>query len=762
MAEAKKTPSANDGDHQPGQLEDTRGGEIFILDDLPTERDGLDFMPYVQALVDVCTTASTPLTIGVFGTWGSGKTSLLKMVQKNLPPEYTLAWFDAWKYDKEETLWRAFLLTVLLAVEDRIGETEEIKALKTMLYRGLDLEKVGGVTIDLARLGAVAAQGAVQIGLSFIPPLAQLAKFVEELQKSAAQTLTGDSVDAIRRERTRIHIEQIRSLEQFQGKFRDLIESCVAPRRLVVFIDDLDRCLPEKAIEVLEAIKLFVDVPHCVFLLGLDHEVIARGVEMRYKDFQAAENGSKAQIIDGGRYLEKIIQLPFTIPPVERGDMEEFIQGLTTAWPHPACPLVFARGLGNNPRQIKRTVNVFLMLWRLAYLRENKLQGQVKPVRLAKVVTIQAIAPELYRLLTDQPGLLRDIELYYRQEAASRAAGIGEGRGAADAGKAQEAVRQQLPEALLRLVAETPAVGEMLTMHPQDDGQGELGFSGLKPDELRLYFTLTRRAEAPQSAPQAASRQVFEPALVRIPSGEFWMGSTPEQLRQAGVEPDHAKAEQPQHRVMLGEYFIGKYPVTCREYQVFVQDSGRSAPQGWSGDQFPPERGDHPVTNVSWEDAQAYCAWLKAKTGREYRLPTEAEWEKAARGSDGRMFPWGDSFDKEKANVGGFVGGTTPVGQYSPQGDSPYGCADMAGNVWEWCLDWYGEDEYARRFKAGKSVEAPHGPESGDPRVLRGGSFLTSPGLARCAYRLRDSPRSWLVNLGFRAVVVSPVFVSER
>src|SRR5574341_662784 len=108
-----------------------------ILDDLPTDSDALDFTPYVETLVDVCKTASTPLTIGVFGTWGSGKTSLMRMVRKKLPKPYTVVWFDAWKYDKEETLWRAFLLSVLLAVEEKSGETDALKKLKTMLYRSL-------------------------------------------------------------------------------------------------------------------------------------------------------------------------------------------------------------------------------------------------------------------------------------------------------------------------------------------------------------------------------------------------------------------------------------------------------------------------------------------------------------------------------------------------------------------------------------------------------------------------------------------------
>ncbi len=135
--------------------------KTYILDDQWTDKDALDFTPYVETLADIIQTGNTPLTIGVFGTWGSGKTSLMKMVKNQLPDDFTVAWFDAWKYDKEETLWRAFLLNVLLAVEAKSGETEELKKLKTMLYLGLELEKTGGVAIDLAKLGAKVAKGAI-------------------------------------------------------------------------------------------------------------------------------------------------------------------------------------------------------------------------------------------------------------------------------------------------------------------------------------------------------------------------------------------------------------------------------------------------------------------------------------------------------------------------------------------------------------------------------------------------------------------------
>jgi formylglycine-generating enzyme required for sulfatase activity len=730
--------------------------KTYILDDLPTERDALDFNPYVKTLLNVCKTASTPLTIGIFGTWGSGKTSLMKMIRKGLPKNYTLAWFDAWKYDNEETLWRAFLLTVLLAVEEKSGESEELKNLKTMLYRGLELEKAGGVTIDLEKLGLTVAKGAVKIGLSFIPPLAELTKLVEELQASGTQSLSEGAVDAIRRERTKIFVEQVRSLEQFQDKFKTLVESYVKPGRLVVFVDDLDRCLPEKAIEVLEAIKLFVDAPRCVFILGLDHEVIARGVEIRYKDFVKDPGSGKTSPIDGAKYLEKIIQLPFTIPPVEREDMEEFVTGLASKWEHEECPRVFAEGLGENPRQIKRTVNVFLMLSDLVVQRE--LEASIQPVRLAKVVAIQSIAPDFYQELLDRPGLLRDVEDYFRAEKQEK------GERPSDIGGEQPA-RPTLPEDLLRLVS-GPGLRGLLTMHPLDMAGANFSSraaDSIRPAEIKKYFTLTRRAETPMTTPEEAPRLVFEPQLVTIPEGAFLMGSTPEQAAQAikdGASEEWVEREQPQHSIELSEYTIGKYPVTNREYQAFVRDVDHKPPGDWNGEQYPPEKGDHPVVNVSWEDAQAYCEWLSEKTKKHYRLPSEAEWEKAARGTDGRVYPWGDEFDPQKANTSeSQIGGTTPADQFSPQGDSPYGCADMIGNVWEWCADWYDEQEYKNHTET--VVKDPTGPEHGDYRLLRGGSFDSNRSLARCAARLRGLPDGHNWSLGFR-VALSPSQKSDR
>jgi formylglycine-generating enzyme required for sulfatase activity len=218
-------------------------------------------------------------------------------------------------------------------------------------------------------------------------------------------------------------------------------------------------------------------------------------------------------------------------------------------------------------------------------------------------------------------------------------------------------------------------------------------------------------------------------------------------MGSAANDEDARENEKPQHAVDLGAYRIGRYPVTNLEYKAFVEAKGPPPPRHWEGGQFPDEMADHPVVYVSWEDATAYCAWLSEVSGNPYRLPTEAEWEKAARGTDGRIYPWGDEWDAKRCNTQeDGPGGTTPVGQYSTAGDSPVGCADMAGNVWEWTDSWYKaypeseqqDDAYSQKF-----------------RGLRGGSWVDDQDFARCAFRVRLDPDGRDGDGGFR--LVSPI-----
>ncbi len=233
-----------------------------------------------------------------------------------------------------------------------------------------------------------------------------------------------------------------------------------------------------------------------------------------------------------------------------------------------------------------------------------------------------------------------------------------------------------------------------------------------------------------------------EPMLVQVPEGVFKMGAV-----------EGGDREKPQHEVYLSPFWIGKYPVTNLDYYAFISDAGHTPPDEWTKGDYPRGKSDHPVVNVTRHDAMAYCSWLAEKTGKNYTLPTEAQWEKAARGTDGRIYPWGDQWDTDKLNSHeSGIKTTTAVGQYSLLGNSPYGASDMAGNVWEWCLDWFDENTYKRR----KSTvdENPSGPQSGQYRILRGGSFAFYRSHCRCAYRYRNFPGPRYDYVGFRVVLL--------
>jgi formylglycine-generating enzyme required for sulfatase activity len=250
-----------------------------------------------------------------------------------------------------------------------------------------------------------------------------------------------------------------------------------------------------------------------------------------------------------------------------------------------------------------------------------------------------------------------------------------------------------------------------------------------------------------------------------VQAGPFLMGSDKARDPRA-YEDDH---DLPQHEVTLPAYSISKYPVTNAQYAAFVQDGGYTerwrkcwTEAGWwwkSGRTGPRTYGgvfdlpNYPVVMVTWYEAVAFCRWLTERLreagelgpNQGVALPTEAEWEKAARGQDGRIFPWGDEFDAAKCNVGDTGIGTTSAVGIFPAGASPYRALDVAGNVLEWVADWYGEDYYSQ-----SPTQNPTGPDFGIAKVLRGGSWLYDRWDARCASRFRIFPGARDLVVGFR------------
>jgi iron(II)-dependent oxidoreductase len=243
--------------------------------------------------------------------------------------------------------------------------------------------------------------------------------------------------------------------------------------------------------------------------------------------------------------------------------------------------------------------------------------------------------------------------------------------------------------------------------------------------------------------------------LIRIAAGPFLMGS-------AAGDSQATDDEKPQHEIMLMTYCISKYQVTCAYYLEFIAATGRE--WRWAGARKP-ERAAHPAVVVSWYDARAFCEWLtgvwrvegRISNEEHVRLPTEAEWEKAARGIDGRIWPWGNEPpDASRLNFGN--SDTAPVGAHSPVGDSPYGVVDMAGNVWEWTSTlWgdvtHGQYPYPYTMTDGRENLVACGSAQ---RVLRGGSFYNTLAVVRCATRYRFNPGYDSRGVGFR-IVVAPI-----
>ena len=212
--------------------------------------------------------------------------------------------------------------------------------------------------------------------------------------------------------------------------------------------------------------------------------------------------------------------------------------------------------------------------------------------------------------------------------------------------------------------------------------------------------------------------------------------------------------ERPVHTVYLDAFYIDKTEVTNAQFAQFLNERGNQEEGGatWlkvgdedcliaeSGGQYWPKSGyaDRPVVEVTWYGAVAYCEWAGG------RLPTEAEWEKAARGVEGRTYPWGEEIDCSYASYGGCVDETTEVGSY-PSGASPYGALDMTGNVYEWTADWYD-----RRYYTASPGSNPQGRGSGSFRVVRGGSWVNGEKRVRAAARFNNAPSSPLNNVGFR------------
>ncbi|MBI5716013.1 MAG: SUMF1/EgtB/PvdO family nonheme iron enzyme [Chloroflexi bacterium] len=708
---------------------------------------------------------ATPIVVGVSGKWGSGKTTLLKMIKDHLDSTQHLhenisklsfvnpteevkqfrrcrtVWFNAWKYADEDEL--------LVAL---------VRVIVQEMYRDDFIEKAGAALYD----PFPARRDVINTVLSWF---AIKSPIVE------AKLNTGTPVETTFAKKAAL-------LDQFSEVFDRLsavwVHSDLAAKKidsrqgvLTIFIDDLDRCLPEKAIQVLEAIKLFLDREGVAFVLAADEDAIRAAIEAHHER-------SKIKDQRADDYLEKIFQVRFSLPALTSTQVGNYVASnlhVEDEILRQQTELI-SLAAESNPRQVKTLLNYLSLNW--AILQNSGRATGVNPPDFVQWLLLYRTNKAFCERVGD---LDRNIRLEFIAGASVWASDPSNyKKDARDYEKLIDLNNRRIRDILIRLKFSDRVTPEMLDgfirwdvlFEIEEKRRTEALLKRKQEEEKRKQDKVARREKEEQErqAADAKEKTYFSAYYwIEIPAGKFVMGS------DKGGDDEH-----PQHTIeILYAFRIARYPVTNADFAKFVnatkykttaEEAGRAWVKGtevkganWAHPSGPKSTidqiQDHPVVQVSWRDAIAYCEWLGQNLqglgdlGLNVRLPTEAEWEKSARGEYGKEYPWGDEFDKMKCNTAeSGIGGTTPVGKFSPQGDSPYGVADMAGNVWEWCQS----KNKAYPYKAKDGREELKGD---DARVLRGGSFNYSQRYSRGACRNFDPPLNRFNSIGFRVVVSS-------
>lgn len=870
------------------------------LSDVPSvDDDGLGFDVFKEHLLTLILQSETPLTIGILGTWGTGKTTLLKKLKKSIDEKklrfYRTVWFTAWKYERQDALWRAFILRVIGALWPKKDDGDPYKAdelsngQKELVEELARLEEsvYESVFWEAERQWALNTEAIVKGGIRLPLWLASRLFSIPDLSGIFGHE---GSFDILRKEIRRQHILQLEHMEQFAERFQNVVNLSLRDTgRLVVFVDDLDRCLPEKAVEILEAIKLFLNVPGTVFVLGLDREVIRKGIEIRYNRTSGRKTGQMVSIIDGDMYLQKIIQVPFALPVLDLNSRHKFIKFLEDKLPEdfrlPSDDVtreIIARGSFPYPRQIKRIINGFNLLRQIAGNYEDvheksDYEGIFSPL-LAKSVIIQMQWPEIYSLWKQYPTLVQTLE-----KIADKFTFLHEGEASLQAESDEDVLStmeklsslgaRELEVQLRQNHVRYAQLIDMMRYPPlEDERSGKARFKGLDRSQLIKYLSLVSQLESPgeghaeirsyrevysglssgervkiyealaildeieqdpngplhQDAKEMLYRQMRDasrPVFERVASGEALsdrLGDPrfKEDIWYLSDEPLMGFVPVPAGDFKMGQgeeehvspvpylYYIARFPVTVAQFRAFVKDGYEASIDADTLNRILRSYPTHPVTWVSWENALDYAHWLNDKlrgiskqklleaessteqdfwqglnTGSlQVILPSEAEWEKAARGGleipripfdpqqistwkpedkvenprPERLYPWGSSefediADPDKANYAETqIGTTSPVGCF-PTGASPYGVEELAGNVREWTRSLDGEYPYPTKPEERKRREAL---DVSGTRVLRGGAFVHGPELIQCTSRRRyDQHQSYRL-IGFRVAIV--------
>ncbi len=650
---------------------------VKIIDDAPVEAaDLFGFDAYSKTLAELIANPEnrTPLVIGIYGPWGSGKTTLMRTVKSHLTTidgeggarQCKSVWFQVWKYGNQDEILAALLEEILKAMQadDFFIQCKE------------QIEKL----------------------VLTLKPFKVFSAFVEKITK----------VDITEFFQALPHKDKLGFYDTFSDFFQRLIWTYLNWRPqinttertddkkavLVIFIDDLDRCPQANIIKVLETIKLFMDWPGCVFVIGAADAIIEKALRSTYGD-------------DAAKFMDKIVQVTFNLPQIRQTDFNGYLGQISPEMKEDIAPYLetIIPVLDGNPRRVKRFLNNLS-------LQQGLLQNRgipVEPRHLLYWNIIDYVYPALREDLKDNPAILESI-----LSAINNIKGdLPDGRWEVSDDTME---KYKVPDSL-RPYLKQPALIDLF---------GKFTVDRKALDTLITFSSVVESTEETQTKIEVATAEVLKfDKMVEIPAGDFLYGITSKK------------------RTIENPFLIDVYPVTNAIFSRFIQAGGYDNEDLWdeSGLKWKQKNNIHrprfwednrlnqpeqPVVGASLYEAQAYARWA------DKDIPTEEQWERAARGTDGREYPWGDEFDIEKANTKeSGIGRTTRVARY-PNGTSPDGCYDMAGNVWEWTCSFFDEARITHS--------------------LRGGCWGLNRNYASCANRFRYFPFYRGDNVGFRCV----------
>ena len=808
--------------------------QLNINSDVYCEEDLLGFDRHIDVLGKMINEKGfkTPFCIGLFGKCGSGRTSFMHLLEKRLSENTTTphaipVWFNPWRYEEEEHLIIPFLKTIA-------HEVGRYKTTNKRIRRKLSNKKLKEISAKIGEISEAFAYG--------IQEDSKLGDAGIELN---ASRMAGKKA-LIKR-----YIKKAKSIsEKLSYMYHEIaheLESAVDTEnlRIVVFIDDLDRCLPDNAVEFLKVMKLFLDIEGYLFVLGIDRDVM----------------GKSSLRISSEDCLDRMIQLPLELPAVEPGRKRRFIESLlcdTDGFKEYSD--IIEVGAGDNPRMLKRFINLLSFTVRLAETLKEDIfndKAESKESEEHKALLQEYFIPLLYIkwaiIVFRYPEIHNDIKddrkrLIELQNAAMEEEGEGdkdEGTDIYDRLKKVLAKGEGFPDDDWLIDRFIHLTESSVTVASEEEVESEVAEEEVaEKEEAITEKKQAKKEEKKEPEPEQKEEKEEEEKEAEEESTEEATEETAETTEQEGepkqeeIEKQEQEGEQeeeeeeateekeeeteeeiekqaqeeeqeeeeeeeseevkdtvdtqvhiqqhkpgnmvliPKGKFLYGEakeekdigyeYYIDIFPVTNKQYKEFVDDTDREVPfrdedwaepYSWNRKNRTYNKGmdNHPVVLVSYDDAVEFCKWRSAKEGGDYRLPTEVEWEKAARGTDGREYPWGNDFDYKMLNCADYHVGkalkdydewadefengfyvdnknkalTAEYGRFTG-GVSPYGCLDMAGNVWEWTDSIYEDQE--------------------TEKVMRGGSWNFESYYCRCTDRDGSNPDNTTINVGFRCV----------